>query len=220
MPTEQVIGTSYPWCAGWAAELKELFAAYVEAKQKQNVLDYADLLLYGAKMVGDAGLADDIGGRFDHVLIDEYQDTNRLQSSILLALKPDGRGLTVVGDDAQSIYSFRAATVRNILDFPAQFSPPAEIITLDRNYRSTQPILSAANAVIDLAAERFTKNLWTDRTSAERPQLVNVRDETDQARFIVERVLENPEVGTLLKQQAVLFRASHHSGPLEVELTR
>ena len=115
MPIEQVIGTSYPWCVGWAAELKELFAAYVEAKQKQNVLDYDDLLLYWAQMVSDAGLADDIGGRFDHVLVDEYQDTNRLQSSILLALKPGGRGLTVVGDDAQSIYSFCAATVRNIL---------------------------------------------------------------------------------------------------------
>ena len=129
---------SFPWCSGWAAELKELFAAYVEAKQKQNVLDYDDLLLYWAQTVSDPALAGDIGGRFDHVLVDEYQDTNRLQSSILLALKPDGHGLTVVGDDAQSIYSFRAATVRNILDFPGQFSPPADIITLDRNYRSTQ----------------------------------------------------------------------------------
>ncbi len=115
-----------------------MFAAYVEAKQRQNVLDYDDLLLYWAQTMSDADLADDIGGRFDHVLVDEYQDTNRLQSSILLALKPGGRGLTVVGDDAQSIYSFRAATVRNILDFPSQFSPPADIITLDRNYRSTQ----------------------------------------------------------------------------------
>jgi DNA helicase II / ATP-dependent DNA helicase PcrA len=157
MPIEQVIGASYPWCSGWATELKELFAAYVEAKQKQNVLDYDDLLLYWAQMVGDSGLADDIGGRFDHVLVDEYQDTNRLQSSILLALKPGGRGLTVVGDDAQSIYSFRAATVRNILDFPDQFSPPANVITLDRNYRSTQAILAAANGVIGLAKERFTK---------------------------------------------------------------
>ena len=165
MQIEQVIGTSYPWCSGWAAELKELFAAYVEAKQKQNVLDYDDLLLYWAQMVADPGLADDIGGRFDHVLVDEYQDTNRLQSSILLALKPGGRGLTVVGDDAQSIYSFRAATVRNILDFPDQFSPPAHIITLDRNYRSTQTVLAAANGVIGLAKERFTKNLWTERTS-------------------------------------------------------
>ena len=154
------------------------------------------------------------------MLVDEYQDTNRLQSSILLALKPGGRGLTVVGDDAQSIYSFRAATVRNILDFPAQFSPPADIITLDRNYRSTQTILAAANGVIGLARERFTKNLWTDRASGAKPQLVTVRDETDQARYIVERMLENRESGTLLKQQAVLFRTSSHSGPLEVELTR
>jgi DNA helicase-2/ATP-dependent DNA helicase PcrA len=130
------------------------------------------------------------------VLIDEYQDTNRLQSNILLALKPDGAGLTVVGDDAQSIYSFRAATVRHILDFPSQFSPMAEIITLDRNYRSTQPILAAANGVIDLASERFTKNLWTDRQSIERPELVSVRDEADQARYVVERVLENREIGS------------------------
>ena len=217
---EQVLGSSFPWCAGWAAELKELFAAYVEAKQAQNVLDYDDLLLYWAQTMSDPALAGDIGGRFDHVLVDEYQDTNRLQSSILLALKPGGHGLTVVGDDAQSIYSFRAATVRNILDFPSQFSPPADIITLDRNYRSTQTILAAANGVIDLARERFTKNLWTDRTSGAKPQLVTVRDEADQARCIVEHVLENRESGTLLKQQAVLFRTSSHSGPLEVELTR
>ncbi len=219
-PIEQVLGASFPWCCGWAAELKDLFAAYVEAKQRQNVLDYDDLLLYWAQTMTDPALAGDIGGRFDHVLVDEYQDTNRLQSSILLALKPRGEGLTVVGDDAQSIYSFRAATVRNILDFPGQFSPPADIITLDRNYRSTQTILAAANGVIDLAKERFTKNLWTDRTFGMRPRLVTVRDEADQARCVVERILENRESGTLLKQQAVLFRTSSHSGPLEVELTR
>ena len=220
MPLTDVLRGHYPWCAGWEAQLRELFAAYVDAKQAQNVLDYDDLLLYWAQTVSDPALANDIGGRFDHVLVDEYQDTNRLQASILLALKPGGAGLTVVGDDAQSIYSFRAATVRNILDFPGQFSPAAEIITLDRNYRSTQPILAAANGVIDLAIERFTKNLWTDRQSAERPELVSVRDEADQARYIVGRVLENREVGTALKQQAILFRTSHHSGPLEIELTR
>ena len=217
---EDVLWASFPWCSSWTAELKNLFASFVAAKQRQNVLDYDDLLLYWAQMVSDPMLADDIGGRFDHVLVDEYQDTNRLQASILLALKPTGRGLTVVGDDAQAIYSFRAATVRNILDFPGQFSPPAKIVTLDRNYRSTEPILAAANAVIGLASERFTKNLWTDRTGGERPWLVSVRDETDQVCYIVERVLENREAGSLLKHQAVLFRASHHSGPLEVELTR
>ncbi len=219
-PIEDVLRLSYPWCIAWAEELKQLFAAYVEAKQQQNVLDYDDLLLYWAQAMSDPDLATDVGARFDHVMVDEYQDTNRLQSSILLALKPDGRGLTVVGDDAQSIYSFRAATVRNILDFPLAFSPPAEVITLDQNYRSTQAILGAANAVIDLAAERFTKNLWTDRAAGAAPELVNVRDEADQARFIAEKVLENRETGAALKQQAVLFRASHHSGPLEIELTR
>ncbi|MGO4408336.1 ATP-dependent helicase [Bosea sp. RAF48] len=220
LPIEDVLGRSHPWCVAWAAELKDLFAAYVEAKQQQNVLDYDDLLLYWAQAMTDPDIAAAVGSRFDHVMVDEYQDTNRLQSSILLALKPDGRGLTVVGDDAQSIYSFRAATVRNILDFPAAFSPPAEVVTLDQNYRSTEAILSAANAVIDLATERFTKNLWTARSNGSPPQLVHVHDEADQARFVADKVLENREGGSTLKQQAVLFRASHHSGPLEIELTR
>ncbi|MCA1868303.1 ATP-dependent helicase [Agrobacterium genomosp. 3] len=219
-PLAAVLKANYPWVSGWEAQLKELFAGYVEAKQAQNVLDYDDLLLYWAQMVSDPDIADDVGGRFDHILVDEYQDTNKLQSSVLMALKPGGRGLTVVGDDAQSIYSFRAATVRNILDFPNEFSPAADIITLDRNYRSTQTILAAANGVIDLARERFTKNLWTDRQSEQRPMLVTVKDEADQANYIVEQVLANREVGMTLKQQAVLFRSSSHSVPLEVELTR
>ncbi|CAN7161167.1 MAG: ATP-dependent helicase [Rhizobium sp.] len=215
-----VLRDAFAWCSAWENQLRELFGAYVEAKQNQNILDYDDLLLYWAQMVSEPIIAEDIGSRFDHVLVDEYQDTNRLQASILLALKPGGQGLTVVGDDAQSIYSFRAATVRNILDFPAAFSPAANIVTLDRNYRSTQPILAAANAVIDLASERFTKNLWTERQSAQRPRLVTVRDEADQARYVADKVLENREEGVKLKQQSVLFRASHHSGALEVELTR
>ena len=220
MPLEAVLQAHYPWCAEWDDELRKIFAGYVEAKQAQSILDYDDLLLYWAHMVAEPSLAEDMASRFDHVLVDEYQDTNRLQSSILLGLKPNGAGLTVVGDDAQSIYAFRAATVRNILDFPGAFSPPAEVITLDRNYRSTKPILGAANAVIELASERFTKNLWTDRESAELPQLVTVRDEVDQASFVAERILENREAGMTLKQQAVLFRTSSHSGHLEVELTR
>lgn len=219
-PLNEILRQHYPWVASWEEQLKELFGAYVEAKQAQNVLDYDDLLLYWAQMVSDPDLADDIGNRFDHVMVDEYQDTNKLQASVLMALKPGGRGLTVVGDDAQSIYSFRAATVRNILDFPASFSPAADIITLDRNYRSTEPILAAANGVIELARERFTKNLWTERESLERPKLVTVKDETEQANYIVEQVLANREVGMALKQQAVLFRTSSHSGTLEVELTR
>jgi DNA helicase-2/ATP-dependent DNA helicase PcrA len=119
----EVLATNFPWCTGWEEELKRLFANYVEAKQRQNVLDYDDLLLYWAQMMQEAEIAGDVCARFDHVFVDEYQDTNRLQASILLAMKPDGKGLTVVGDDARSIYSFRAATVRNILDFPKQFTP-------------------------------------------------------------------------------------------------
>src|SRR5205823_5732124 len=120
-----VLKEAFPWCAGWQKELTALFGEYVKAKQAQNVLDYDDLLLYWATILEEPDIARDVAARFDHVLVDEYQDTNHLQARILKALKPDGRGLAVVGDDAQSIYSFRAATVRNILDFPAQFSPAA-----------------------------------------------------------------------------------------------
>jgi DNA helicase-2/ATP-dependent DNA helicase PcrA len=217
---EEVLGSRFPWCAGWEAELRQLFSAYVEAKQRQHVLDYDDLLLYWAQMMLEPSVAADVAAQFDHVLVDEYQDTNRLQASILLALKQDGKCLTVVGDDAQSIYSFRAATVRNILDFPNHFTPSAKIVTLERNYRSTQLILAAANAVIGLAEERFTKNLWSQRESTELPQLVSVRDEIDQARYVADKILENREAGAPLKAQAVLFRVSHHSANVEVELTR
>ena len=220
LPLEEVLQHRFPWCAEWHDDLKQLFLAYVEAKQKQCVLDYDDLLLYWAQMVAEPVLAAEIGARFEHILVDEYQDTNALQAGILLALKPHGRGLTVVGDDAQSIYAFRGATVRNILDFPAHFDPPAKIVTLEQNYRSTQPILAAANGVIGLAAERYSKELWSNRNSDERPQLVTVRDETDQAAFVVEQVLERREMGISLKSQAVLFRASHHSAMLEIELVR
>ena len=219
-PLAEVLAQAFPWCAEWEAELKGLFGAYVEAKQAQQVLDYDDLLLYWAEMVAEPALAAQIGARFDHVLVDEYQDTNLLQAAILRALKPDGCGLTVVGDDAQAIYSFRGATVRNILDFPGQFTHPARIVTLERNYRSTQPILDVSNAVIAAAAERHAKTLWTDKPSVGRPQLVLVPDEAQQARFVAERVLAHREGGLALKSQAVLFRTSSHSAALELELAR
>ena len=210
----------FPWAAAHEDALRALFGAYVVAKQSQNVLDYDDLLLYFAQMVAEPDIAAEIAARFDHLLVDEYQDTNALQAEIVLALRPGGLGLTVVGDDAQSIYSFRAATVRNILDFPYAFDPPARVVTLDRNYRSTQAILSAANAVIALAPERYAKDLWTDRTQGSAPALVAVAGEADQARFVATRVLANREAGAALRSQAVLFRTSHHSAALELELTR
>ncbi|HEY0858823.1 MAG TPA: ATP-dependent helicase [Albitalea sp.] len=219
-PLSGVLQSVYPWCGEWEAELRQLFRAYVQHKQQQHVLDYDDLLLYWSQMMAEPALAREVGERFQHVLVDEYQDTNRLQAAILLAMKPDGRGLTVVGDDAQSIYSFRAADVRNILDFPQAFQPAARVVTLERNYRSTQPILDASNAVIALAAQRFTKQLWSEQVSSERPALVTVEDEAAQATWVAEQVLARREAGLALKQQAVLFRASSHSAPLELELTR
>lgn len=210
----------FPWCAEWEDPLKRLFGAYVEAKQEQDVLDYDDLLLGWHEMMGEPALAAQLSERFDHVLVDEYQDTNRLQAAILQRLKPEGRGLTAVGDDAQSIYSFRGATVRNILDFPAQFEAPARIVTLERNYRSTQPILDVSNTLIASAGERHAKRLWTDKPSAGRPQLVLVPDEAQQAHWVADRVLAHREGGLRLKSQAVLFRTSSHSAALELELAR
>ena len=215
-----VLRKHFPWCAQWEAELKGLFGAYVEAKAMQNVLDFDDLLLFWSAMLTDAELAGAIGGEFDHVLVDEYQDTNLLQASILKAMKPDGKGVTVVGDDAQSIYSFRGATVRNILDFPHQFSQPACIVTLERNYRSTQAILDVSNALIEASSERHAKALWTDRSTSRRPQLVLVPDEAQQACWVADSVLAQREAGLRLKSQAVLFRTSSHSAALELELAR
>ena len=219
-PLDAVLQSTFPWCAEWEAQLKRLFGAYVDAKQAQNVLDYDDLLLFWAEMAADHELGPAIGAQFDHVLVDEYQDTNRLQAAILHGMKPDGAGVMVVGDDAQAIYSFRGATVRNIMEFPQQFSQPARIVTLDRNYRSTQPILDASNAVIAAAVERHAKTLWTDKTGSGKPQLVLIPDEAEQARWVCNRVLEQREAGIKLSQQAVLFRAASHSAALELELVR
>jgi DNA helicase-2/ATP-dependent DNA helicase PcrA len=219
-PLPLVLQGTFPWCAEWEAELKTLFGAYVDAKLEQNVLDYDDLLLFWSEMAADPELGPELGGLFDHVLVDEYQDTNRLQAAIITGMKPDGQGVMVVGDDAQSIYSFRGATVRNILDFPKQFSQPAQMITLDRNYRSTQPILDASNAVIAGALERHAKTLWTDKVSTVQPQLVLIPDEAEQARWVCNRILEHREAGVALIDQAVLFRAASHSAALELELMR
>jgi DNA helicase-2/ATP-dependent DNA helicase PcrA len=217
---EDTLERAFPWCATWAEELKRLFRAYVDAKQRRHLLDYDDLLLYWFHLMQEAAPAEAVRRRFDHVLVDEYQDTNALQAGILLGLKPDGRGLTVVGDDAQSIYSFRAATVRNILDFPGQFDPPAHVVTLEQNYRSNPPILDAANAVIALAPEGFRKRLFSTRHSEQQPLFVTAEDEQGQVDYVVQSVLEHREAGINLNRQAVLMRAAHHSDLLEVELGR
>ena len=220
VPLHTALQRAFPWCADWEEQLKTLFGAYVASKQAQSVLDYDDLLLYWSQMMEVEEIAQLLSARFDHVLVDEYQDTNALQASILLAMKPDGAGLTVVGDDAQSIYSFRSARVENILEFPGRFNPPAKVVTLEQNYRSTQPILEGCNRIIGHAADRYTKNLFSRRSGGSRPVIAVVADEAAQVEFVIERVLANREAGMELRDQAVLFRASHHSGQLEVELTR
>ncbi len=215
---DKTLANHFPWCTDWECELRSLFKQYVRAKRRQNVLDYDDLLLFWDKMLNDEKLAAEIGNRFDHILVDEFQDTNSLQASILLKLKPNGRGVTVVGDDAQAIYSFRAATVRNIREFPQKFAPPACVMKLERNYRSTQPILHAVNQVMRFSKDRFKKDLWSTRKSKQKPYLTTVADEAAQARYIARQILRAREAGVPLNQQIVLFRASHHSAQLEAEL--
>ena len=201
----------FPWCAEWQEELTRLYRAYVERKLDNQGLDYDDLLLYWHAMLSDERLARDIGGDFDHLLVDEYQDTNVLQAEILERLRPDGKGLTVVGDDAQAIYSFRAATVENIRGFAGRYR--AATIDLEDNYRSTQPILDAANALIG-------KRLRSVKGTGAKPRYVTVADDASQANYVVTHVLQNREKAIALKRQAVLFRSSHHSDVLELELVR
>ena len=219
-PLANALQLSFPWCAEWESELRQLFRSFVERKQANQALDYDDLLLYWTHLVADAELAAEIASWFDHVLVDEYQDTNRLQSDVLRAIKPDGNGMTVVGDDAQSIYSFRAAEVENILGFPDQFLPPAKIVTLEQNYRSNQPILDTANRLIAEGERQYRKNLFTTRAGGAKPIYVTVEDGDAEAEYVVEAVLEQRESGMALKNQAVLFRGSHHSDRLELELVR
>src|SRR3954465_203439 len=168
-------------------------------------------------MIPRPELARQVAALYDHILVDEYQDTNVLQARILTGMGRAHRNITVVGDDAQSIYSFRGANYRNILDFPKHF-PGAKLVTLEQNYRSTQPILDVTNTLISRAPERFTKNLFTDKPGGTRPWLVTARDEQQQTRFVVDRVMELREDGIALNDIAVIFRAGYMSAELEVAL--
>jgi DNA helicase-2/ATP-dependent DNA helicase PcrA len=247
-PLERTLAERFPWCAESQSDIQQVFKEYSERKVQRNLLDYDDLLLYWQESLGIPGARESIANRFEHVLVDEYQDTNPVQATILermwalmthhspFPLVGEGRGggstiddgknstaahrsIMVVGDDAQSIYSFRGATVENILRFAEQFSG-ATTITLEQNYRSTMPILEASNAVMRPATRRYTKNLWSERGGAEKPSLVTCADEIAQSNLISDRILEHREEGIPLMRQAVLFRASHNSDALEVELGR
>ena len=217
---KQTLADQFPWCAEWEGELTRLCREYVGRKQKHNVLDFDDLLLYWHVMMQTPALARSLEKNFDHVLVDEYQDTNTLQGEIIQTLKPDGTGVTVVGDDAQAIYSFRAAAVENILGFTERYTPKADMVVLAQNYRSTQQILDGANALMAEGSRQYRKTLTSTRHSAQKPCYVTVDDAAAQAEYIVTRILATREVGGSLRRHAVLFRSSHHSDVLEVELSR
>ena len=216
---DDILRDEYPQFVDYQGDIARIFADYTDRKAGRNLVDYDDLLLFWQALLDSAPtLADRIAGLYDHILVDEYQDTNLLQARVLKGMCRAHQNITVVGDDAQSIYSFRGASFRNILDFPREF-PGTTIVTLEQNYRSTQPILDATNTLISRAEERFTKNLWTKREGGDKPWLVSVQDEAQQTRFVVERILELHEEGTPLREMAVLFRAGYMSADLEIELT-
>ena len=219
LSVEDILRDEYAQFVDYLEDFTRIFADYTRRKAERNLVDYDDLLLFWALMLEQSPeLAKTIAGMYDHILVDEYQDTNVLQARILQGMCRTHRNITVVGDDAQSIYSFRGASFRNILDFPRQF-PGTTIVALEQNYRSTQPILDASNALISRASERYTKTLWTKRVGGEAPWLVTTQDEQQQTRFVVDRILELHEEGIPLREIAVLFRAGYMSADLEIELT-
>lgn len=219
-PLPAVLAEHFPWCRPWADELRRLFADYAARKLAQRLLDFDDLLLAWADAMAEPAVARAVGGRFDHVLVDEVQDSNRLQARILEGLRPDGSGLTLVGDDAQAIYGFRGGDRRLMLDFAARHGGRATVVTLAQNYRSTPAILAVANAVVAADADTLPRTLRSDVPSGPRPRLVRVADEAAQAAWVADEVLQLREQGLALKQQAVLFRTASHSLTLELELTR
>jgi len=215
----EVVERHYPWCRGDVEDIKAVFAGYVERKRARNVVDYDDLLLYWRALATSPRLGPVLRSGLDHILVDEFQDTNTLQADIVAAMAGPGVRVAAVGDDAQAIYGFRSGSVRHMIEFPERY-PGAEVVTLDRNYRSTPAILAAANAVMSAAAEGYAKQLRSNRAEGGRPVLTTCVDELAQSAFVCDSVLEQRERGVPLHQQAVLFRTGHHSDGLELELAR
>ena len=216
---DDVLASSFPWCEGHREALALIFREYGARKRRMGVIDLDDLLLGWRALARDEVIGRAMAASFDHVLVDEYQDVNGLQVDVVAALHGAGCALTAVGDDMQAIYGFRAASARYILEFPSAF-PGAVVRRLERNYRSTAPILAVANAVAAQDAAAHAKTLWTDRDGGSPVELVEPRDEVAQAHAVCERVLESREQGMELKEQAVLFRTGHDADLLELELAR
>jgi DNA helicase-2/ATP-dependent DNA helicase PcrA len=213
----EVLAKDFPWCEPHTEAIAGLFKAYVARKRGNGQVDFDDLLLLWRALLDDDRLGPPIVEMFDHVLVDEYQDVNALQVEIVRALRPNGRGLTVVGDDAQAIYGFRGADARYLHDLASSL-PGATVIALERNFRSVQPILNLANLLRPHEAG-IRLVLQGERTGGRRPVLVRCHDAPGEARAVVDRILEAHDEGMRLCDQAVLVRAAHHSDLIELELT-
>ena len=216
-PVSEVVTASFPWCVPFTGQLAGLFRAYTARKRAGNLLDFDDLLLLWQAALADPVAGPVLRGMFDAVLVDEYQDVNAVQASIVRLLQPDGKQLTCVGDDAQAIYGFRGADPAHLRQLTADY-PGLDVVRLDRNYRSRQGVLDLAN-LIRPSAPGLDLTLTGDRGTGMAPLLVRCHDEATQAREICARVLETHEDGAALRDQAVLVRAAHHSDILEIELS-
>ena len=220
LPLPQLVEEAYSHLLDHLPDLVELCGRYATYKRERQLLDYDDLLVQLRDLLHTSiDVRQRLSGIYRYIMVDEYQDTNALQAEIVRLLAATHDNVMAVGDDAQSIYSFRGANFRNIMDFPTLF-PGARVIALEENYRSTQGILDLTNAVIERAHERYTKNLFTSRGSGVTPVLVAAETEQYQSRFVCQRILELREEGVSLSDIAVLFRSSFHSFDLELELSR
>ncbi|MBP6944193.1 MAG: ATP-dependent helicase [Candidatus Omnitrophica bacterium] len=213
-----VLALEYPQFAEWEGEIKRIKDGYIKYKREKSLMDYDDLLVFLKKLLHDhKDVREKLSGQYKYIMVDEYQDTNKLQAEIVRLLASGHGNVMVVGDDSQSIYSFRGANFKNIIDFPKVFKG-AKVIMLEENYRSTQPILDLTNEVIRNAEEKFEKTLFTKKGAGKAPVFVEARDENVQSKYIVQKILELVEDGVGLKDIAVLFRAGWHSNDLEIEL--
>ncbi len=220
VPLEEAVAIKHPKFEPLLPDIRRVIEGYDAKKRKANAMDFDDLLVHLHHLLANnVTIREKISGRFQYVLVDEYQDTNPLQATLVRLLAGPSRNVLVVGDDAQSIYSFRAADVRNILDFPKQY-PGARIFKLETNYRSTPEILALANDVINKNVEQFPKELKSVKPSGVKPAVVPTGSASQEAAFVASRIAKTIDEGLAPREIAVLFRAAFHSQALEFELMK
>lgn len=220
IPIETEVADYYPHFAACLEDIDSLYHAYTQRKRELQYLDYDDLLLYLKRLLEDhPDIRERISSGYRYIMVDEYQDTNRIQADIIYLLSDVNQNVMAVGDDSQSIYAFRGASFENIMMFPEIF-PGTKVVRLEENYRSVQPILNVTNEIISKAREKYSKRLFTNRQGGSKPLLVEAGSENSQSRYVVDRILELSQNGVPLHQMAVLFRAGFHSFDLEIELGR